>query len=280
MPAVCIGNDGQLAMDLLLSTLPVTHLGHLPSRDVLPFVAPSPKLPSHKRPSVTGLQLYLLRDNESDIILVQQRSPSAKGKASMLGRAVAKWAVDNGCIEVLVLASANAAGALGRAFQKVATDEGPWPAFRVAMTTKALKADGIRTRAAALGILPLSNPDGDPRGWSSTLFDNVDLDRIESGDSIPRFLPTARRGSFVRTLLEECEVMDIKLTTLVHFVHEGDNARDALVMASAVALLLNVGMAGAVENGRDSNAKLKYLISHWNPPDSWKDQNDVPEGLF
>lgn len=283
LPSVNIGNIGQLAVDLILSTLPAEHIGHLRSMAVVPFAAPAPAVPNHKSSVITALEVYRLTRTSCDLIVVQQRSPSAKGRAAEHAQDIISWAMENGCSEILQLSSANAAGLRGTQLREVLHGHSPLRNFRVAMTKKAQEEKRLGMRATQdLKIPVLENADDDQRGWSETCPDALELDRVGGGGQLSAFLPSTRKGSFVRTTLEECEEREMPLSTLVQFVHEGDNMGDAVVMASAAALLLRClpdeGPA-ETEHG-DVAGAMHNVLSYWKVPSSWRDSAAPPQGLY
>lgn len=280
LPAISIANEAQLAIDLILSTMPAEHLGHLPTPDLLPFAAPSPKVPVHKTSLVTALEVYRLLETSNEIIVLQQRSPSANGRTPYHARAILQWAFANGCTQILLLSGANAAGLRGRPTAQSIQDQhlSVWNAFRVALSTKGLEQHGKRSKhSLATRLRVAENIENDPRGWPNACADNVQLDGVMASDSIPRFLASSRPGSFVRTVLEVCEKENIALTTLFHFVHEGDNAGDAVIMASVASLLLDIAPGPEGDSGSDV---LEQFSSCWKLPSSWIDTRRIPLGLF
>ena len=74
-PAVTIGNVGQLAIDLLISTAQLQLVGHLESQHVLPCFGVDAFV-SGGGPT-TALELFL--DADRQVLVLQQRSPVVTG---------------------------------------------------------------------------------------------------------------------------------------------------------------------------------------------------------
>lgn len=284
LPAVSVGNVGQLALDLLLSTLPSTHLGHLRSGACLPFAAPAPAVPEHQSSIVTALELYQLSGTSPPVLVVQQRSPCARGRAAEHARAMLDWATQSGCVEVLLLASANAAGLRDPQLRESLNGGNVLRGFRVAMTIFSLEGErlGAKMSQGRMGVPVLESADGDPRGWSEEVHDAVEVDREGVEGKVPAFLPSGRRGSFVRTALEEAEGRKMPLAALVQFVHEGDNTGDAAVMAAAAALAIGCGTGeGEGEQVKGEVTEVVgELVQGWKVPASWMDNAAPPTGLY
>lgn len=285
IPAVTVGNVGQLAVDVLLNTGKYEHVGRLRSTDVLPVVGMAPSVPTHLSEVVTALEVYASSNlsKEPGLVIVQQRAPTAKGRAREFSKAVTEWAFANGCSELVVLAGANAAG---RRDAQLRSDDIVSTKLRYACTTNVLESQGqIANKLAELGWKPIEG--GDVRGWSPSDEQDLEEDLLEGRPRMPAFLPTTRHGSFTRSVLELCEEQSHAASVLLIFVHEGDNYMDGCFMASAVSLLLSLELPGGpAESGTSQDAiegtssVIAQSAVKWEIPRSWQPSTEPPVGLY
>ena len=96
-PAVTIGNVGQLAADLLISTAQLPLVGRLESRHVLPCFGLD-AFRSGGGPS-TGLELYL--DAPRGVLVLQQRAPAVTGCQRRFAEELLEWTQKAGLQKVV-----------------------------------------------------------------------------------------------------------------------------------------------------------------------------------
>lgn len=166
-----------------------------------------------------------------------------------------------------MLCSSNAAGLRGLKVADIGGSDEPslrW--FRYIASTTGLDATCIRN-AKSIGIQVMETVHGSERGWEEETLDNVGRDLGREEGRVPGFVPSARRGSFVRGVLERCEQRGTAVGGVVQFVHEGDNRGDARVLAGVVGRLLEV-RKGESEGGG------------WMVPKAWEEVEELPNGLY
>lgn len=301
LPAVTVGNIGQLAVDLLLSSTCSQHVGRLAAPATLPFAAPAPSAPQHLSSIVTTIELYTVPSESGKVIVAQQRAPLSPGRAAEHARALVNWARSSGCAEIVLLGSANAAG---RRDQQIRSGESPSARIRFA-ATQAMMSNKLGERVRERGWKPV---DGEFSGLGWIAGDDglsvADENRVDGSVSTPSFLPTARKGSFTREVLQHCTDVNFPVAAILLFAFEGDNSSDARVMASAVSVLLNVDVIGSsVElsvrelpmdalnvagraSGHDANTEviendpLSAYMGKWSEPPVWKHSVEPPPGLY
>lgn len=88
MPVVSVGNVGQLAVDLLLSTLEVKDAGYLYDECVLPIIGADPFNPNSKK-LVTSWQVYDCPTK--NLVIVQQRAPVTPRSKKKYEEFVIRW---------------------------------------------------------------------------------------------------------------------------------------------------------------------------------------------
>lgn len=166
-----------------------------------------------------------------------------------------------------MLCSSNAAGLRGLKVADIGEgDEASLRWFRYIASTSGLDATFIQNAKSA-GIRVMETVHGNWRGWEEETLDNVGRDLGREEGHVPGFVPSARRGSFVRGILERCEERGIAVGGVVQFVHEGDNRGDAGVLAEVAGRLLGVGREGKEGDG-------------WKVPKAWGEVDELPNGLY
>ncbi|KAK9136437.1 hypothetical protein Syun_015767 [Stephania yunnanensis] len=106
MPALSTGNVGQLAIDLLVSTMNAERIGYLDDPFVLPCVGNDAYGPTPTGVLALPLEAYVSFHNS--LTLIQQRSPVIKGMMIEFAKHVAEFAAANGREHVIVLSSLSA----------------------------------------------------------------------------------------------------------------------------------------------------------------------------
>jgi proteasome assembly chaperone 2 len=275
LPAVTIGNVGQLAVDLFLTNCLCNHIGRLRAPAVLPVVGAAISPPAHRSSVLSAIEVYVVEGASVPIVLLQQRAPIAPGLALEHAQAILDWAMEAGCTQILVLASANAAGR--RDAQLRTSSNSVSSRLRIAATTAAFERENMAARARdEFGWKAVEGPDS--RGWAAEGDNTIDEDRIQGTGAFPAFLPTSRRGAFVRSILECSDAKKIPTTSLLIFVHEGDNSGDAIVMASAASVLLGLRINAPVSTSEahparaseGQNDPVLQACHLWQVPPLWK----------
>lgn len=248
---VTIGNVPQLAADLLLSSGGgATRLGRLRSPALLPFAGLSAS-----GEITTGAEIHLLPGGSA---VLQHRSPPARGRASEHAAFIASFAAGAGVSEVILLASANAAG---RQDAHLSRQGGPFAGVRFAL------AAGVRPTAAdaatAAGIKPLEGCDADGV-WQ------------EAGADIP-FLPLARPSGFVRAAFDGLSGKVPAMLALM-FAHEGENSADAAALACVGAHVAGVDVGGKGKVAEEGG--LGRFMGCFEVPESWGAVAPPPPGLY
>lgn len=100
-PAVTLGNVGQLAVDLLISTLQLSRVGFLETTAVLPCAGNDAF--GHEVGHVAlSLELFHLQlPDQLDTYVLQQRSSAAKGCQQRFAKELSEWVTAAGFAEVI-----------------------------------------------------------------------------------------------------------------------------------------------------------------------------------
>ncbi|KAK3195601.1 hypothetical protein Dsin_026911 [Dipteronia sinensis] len=230
LPALSIGNVGQLAVDLLVSSTRAETVGYLDDPFVLPCVGNDAYCPIPRGYLALPLQAY--ESSSSGMTLVQQRSPVVKGMMIEYAKNLAEFAATNGKKHVVVLSSLD----FGR-WQKIDMSSG-LQIYYLASTN----ADGTDEYCEQLGWKRLQEYNPEQRGWkylttsaegnavqdSSSLFE----DELEEEDYYPS-LPFA-------ALFSCFKARGLKVTCLLCYCSEGDNIADAFQLAEAASKILKL----------------------------------------
>ncbi|KAH7575146.1 hypothetical protein ACOSP7_005442 [Xanthoceras sorbifolium] len=230
LPALSIGNVGQLAVDLLVSSTRAETVGYLDDPFVLPCVGNDAYRPIPRGDLALPLQAY--ESSSSGLTLVQQRSPVVKGMMVEYAKNLAEFAATNGKKHVIVLSSLD----FGR-WQNIDISSG-LQIYYLSSTN----ADGTDDYCEQFGWKRLQEYNPEQRGWkylttlaegnavqdSHSLFE----DELEEEDYYPS-LPFA-------ALFSCFKARGLKVTCLLCYCSEGDNISDAFQLAEAACKILKL----------------------------------------
>jgi proteasome assembly chaperone 2 len=269
LPAVSIGNAGQLAVDLLVSTLGVRRAGFLEEPHVLPCVGNDPFGPSAEGKLTVALEVYEYEDQ--GLSIVQQRAPVVKGAMMKYAKNMAAWAACEGIKEVIVLSGLDS-GKRQRHDMDLS---------QIQYISTASK-DGSDGRCEALGwkrleqYLPLSE------AWQFLDRDSV-TDSVVDNELSPDIHLTDDAyfpGLPFASIFSSCKAEGLKVVCVLCFCAEGDNVPDAFLIADAVQQYLHHGKpeaSGMVfpshfphqNDGLPIGKSLGYLCIHGLGYDQW-----------
>ncbi|KAG2705547.1 hypothetical protein I3760_05G059800 [Carya illinoinensis] len=258
LPALSIGNVGQLAVDLLVSSTRAERIGFLDDPNVLPCVGNDAYGPVPQGELALPLEAYDLSSN--GLTLLQQRSPVVKGKMVEFAKNLADFAAASGKKDVLVLSSLDFAR-----WRNIDMSSGLQMYYLSSTNT-----DGTDDHCEQLNWKRLQEYNPDQRGWkylstlaegNATQEDNFPFeDELEEEDYYPS-LPFA-------ALFSCFKARGLKATCLLCYCSEGDNIPDAFHLAEAATKLL--GLSPSNFHGNEGG---KWLVPFsWNtvygpPPD-------------
>ncbi|KAJ8747646.1 hypothetical protein K2173_012822 [Erythroxylum novogranatense] len=257
-PALSIGNVGQLAVDLLVSTTRAERIGYLDDPYILPCVGNDAYGLTPTGELTLPLEAY--QSTAKSLIFVQQRSPVIKGRMVDFAKNIADFAAASGKKHVVVLSSLD----FGR-WQNIDMSSG-LQIYYLSSTN----ADGTDDYCEKLGWKRLQEYDPAQRSWKylSTLAegkaveDNIfPEDELEDEDYYPS-LPFAALFSCLKA-------KGLKVTCLLCYCSEGDNISDAFHLAEAASKLSSLGPIGG--HGGDGG---RWLI-----PISWQSLYGPPPDM-
>jgi len=105
LPSVGVGNVGQLAIDLLISTLETKKIGIVHHPAILPLVGSDPYNPSATEP-ITSADLHICVQHK--LLIIQIRSPLVKEEKDDFLQSLLAWIKEIEVKDFIVLASCNA----------------------------------------------------------------------------------------------------------------------------------------------------------------------------
>eukprot|EP00128_Syssomonas_multiformis_P009492 Colp12_sorted_trinity150504_noHs@31304 len=209
LPAVSVGNVGQLAVDLLLNTFKLTKVGYLLDDTVVPTVTNDALDLSAERGTLyTSLEVY--QSSSPALTVIQQRAPLRRRQRREFVERVVKFAQEQQCGGVVVLASADSTHRVdsqitGEPLRQLSWGE--WP---------------VATRLGHMGVRALERPD--------TSLTTVPL---KTQYSVPG-------GGVTADLHDACERARLPSTALVLHCAPGYNIPDAMLLASCAGQALGL----------------------------------------
>eukprot|EP00252_Welwitschia_mirabilis_P002937 TRINITY_DN12941_c0_g1_i1.p1 TRINITY_DN12941_c0_g1~~TRINITY_DN12941_c0_g1_i1.p1 ORF type:complete len:282 (-),score=45.76 TRINITY_DN12941_c0_g1_i1:273-1118(-) len=248
LPALSIGNVGQLAVDLLISSTEAKSVGYLDDPYVLPCVGNDPYGPQPTGELVLPLQVY--DDSENHLSIVQQRSPVIKGMMLNFCKNISAWAASSGKRDVVILSSI-ASGKM-QVFDNTSQD-----IYYISSSNK----DGMDERCEELRWKKVKDFDPSTRGWQyleSQLVDSeapklfLEEDDLQDDDYLPS-LPFA-------SLFSLCKARGLNVICLFCLCSEGDNMQEGFILAEAASRLL----------GKFPNTSFGNTNQKWTMPLSWQ----------
>lgn len=232
-PIVSTANVGQLAADLLISSLDLHRIGIFNPRDLVPVVGAR----EDDEPGVTTpLELYGRHD--ANVVVIQQRSPVLKSRKDEFISNLYSFIQTSEFSAVVFLSGMDTSNR---------TDEQMFiPTYKlVPPGTPSWDSSPLATFAQ----LPLP---------TYTYISQQPLSHLREGE-ITTAVPFIPGGGLTRRILSSFpQGLSTPVLSLLQFVFEGDNRADAQLLASVVSKLFNAPSTG---NGQ---TEVK-----WKQPKSW-----------
>jgi len=201
LPALTLGNVGQLAIDLLVSTTSATRVGFIEDAHVIP-VAGNDTFSFDQGKLSTSIEVFQLPHKR--ITFVQQRSPVIRGHNRAFAKNLIEWIKTSSFREIILMVSADAS------YRSDAQLFGQQ--LRYVITPK-LEHSHVPALLSSLHIPPLE----------ATSFDVV-----------------FKKGSVTEGIFEECKQSLLAFLALALFVAEGDNIPDSVTLCEWVNKYLNI----------------------------------------
>ncbi|XP_057456342.1 uncharacterized protein LOC130747421 [Lotus japonicus] len=257
LPALSIGNVGQLAADLLVSSMATERVGYLDDPHVLPCVGNDAYGPVPQGDLALPLEAY---DSPSNALtIIQQRSPVIKGMMLDFAKNMADFLAGSGKKHIVLLSSLD----FGK-WQKVDMSSG----LQIYYLSSA-NSNGTDENCESLGWKKLQEYDPSQKHWkflsdlaegNATREDIIsEEDELEEEDYYAS-LPFAALYSFLKA-------KGLKVTCLLCYCSEGDNISDAFQLADAVCKLLRLTPPTSGIEGNKWRVPLSWMTVYGPPPD-------------
>lgn len=259
LPALSIGNVGQLAIDLLVSSSGAKRVAFLDEPSVLPCVGNDAYGPIPE--GVLALPLEAYESPQHSLTLIQQRSPVLKGMMVEFARNFARFISSFGKKHVVILSGLDS----GRRRMLDASS------YMQIQYISSATNDGTDRRCEELGYKKLEEYNPSQRRWKQ-------LALLAEGKSIPEDLLDVEdelvdedyfAGLPFAALFSCCKAEGLKVTCLLCYCSEGDNIPDSFQLADAACKLL--GLSPEKFHGNEPGG--------WTIPLSWKTVYGPPPDL-
>lgn len=245
LPALSIGNVGQLTVDLIISSLQAQKIGFLDDPNVLPCVGNDPFATIDSGELTVALEVY--EAIEYGLRVVQQRAPVVKGTMLKFAKNLALWASSCNAKQIIILSGLDASKQLrhdiGSAQVRYFSTANP---------------DGMDEQCEKLGwkmfedFLPSSD------AWKLLELQSLHVDEDHERCEIPLTDEMYYPSLPVSSLYSCCKAQGLNVLCILCFCSEGDNIQDAFFLGEALQKLLVLGDS-------DGQRSLKWAIPH-----SWK----------
>lgn len=195
IPAVSIGNVGQLAVDLMIETSQALKVGRFVDENILPCAGIGSY--SHVPGLAFSMELFSLPGN-SNAFLLQQRAPVAPGLQQAFADALVSWAHSAGVAKIVIL------GSLDGSFRRDDQLQGSQLRYWVAGNDEEL----VKSCNVTAGL--------------SCLEEEWFADK-----------PLKERLTPPWPFIKACETAGVPCAAILAFVLEGENIPDAVSVANA-----------------------------------------------
>ncbi|XP_013368924.1 PREDICTED: proteasome assembly chaperone 2 isoform X2 [Chinchilla lanigera] len=200
LPAVSVGNVGQLAIDLIISTLNMSKIGYFYTDCLVPMVGNNPYATAEENSTELSINTEVYSLPSRKLVALQLRSIFIKYKSSSFCEKLLSWVKSSSFARVIVLSSSHS-------YQRNDLQLRSTP-FRYLLTP--CMQDSAQNEIQSLNWQEMEKTPCIPE-----MSDSDYCVRIPG-------------GGITRTLYQESCSKEIPMAVLLKFVSEGDNIPDAL----------------------------------------------------
>ncbi|XP_058033014.1 proteasome assembly chaperone 2 isoform X3 [Ahaetulla prasina] len=108
MPAVSVGNVGQLAIDLVISTLHMPRVGYFYTDCLVPMVGNNPYATTEEDATELCINAEVYAATSKELVVLQIRSPFIKNKYRTFCQILLSWVKKSGFSKIVLLSSSHA----------------------------------------------------------------------------------------------------------------------------------------------------------------------------
>ncbi|KAG5265179.1 hypothetical protein AALO_G00262240 [Alosa alosa] len=230
LPAISVGNVGQLAADLIISTLQLQKIGYFHTDGLIPMVGNNPYATSAENANdlSTNAEVYCSKDLK--LTVLQIRAPILQTKIKQFRKSIVSWIKSSGFSKTVLLSSSHA-------YQR----------------------DDQQLEGTPLRYLlsPALQQEAGPR------IKELEWREMEKVCAFPGISDSEQRlfipgGGITKGLYTDCCNEDIPMAVVLMFCSEGDNIPDAFALGNYLNDWLHL------------LSKSAQGSPQWNIPPSWK----------
>lgn len=232
LPAVSVGNVAQLAVDVLISSLPFVKVGYIHDECIQPVVANDVfALTSCKTRGRLAVGLEVFMWAESGLVLIQQRAPILPGRSALFASRVLAWAEEAGVAQILLLSSCHEytrsdSHLSGSQFRYVFEAGGSMASLENDAQTGLCKIKlSVEASMKSAAVSPLED-------FAWPLPPSVPANTVRGS------LTGMMGGGVTKWLVAEAARCQFPCTALISFASDGDNAGHALQLAACGSRVL------------------------------------------
>ncbi|XP_041495191.1 proteasome assembly chaperone 2 [Microtus oregoni] len=246
MPAVSVGNVGQLAIDLIISTLNMSKIGYFYTDCLVPMVGNNPYATAEENSDELSINTEVYALPSRKLVVLQLRSIFIKYKSKSFCEKLLAWVKSSSCARIIVLSSSHS-------YHRNDVQLRSTP-FRYLLTPSMQKS--VQNKIKSLNWLEMEKSKCIP----------------EMSDS--EFCIRIPGGGITKTLYDESCSKEIQMAVLLKFVSEGDNIPDAVSLVEYLNEWLQIVKP-------PSNNPTACALP-WKIPSSWRllFGSGLPPALF
>ncbi|XP_072013200.1 proteasome assembly chaperone 2-like [Amphiura filiformis] len=239
LPAISVGNVGQLTADLLISTLQLDSVGHLHDESILPLCGNDPYASTGVAQGVLVTSAEVYECKEKELVIIQQRAPLVKGKQRDFRKKLLAWIKECKFSQVVLLSSTHS-------HERVDSQITGSPFRFLSTASLSISADDLKWQRL------------------ETREDMWGVQRQTAEETIPEeakgvYIPG---GGMAKRFFEDCCREQVPLAVLMVFCSEGDNIPDAMMLVSELNKWIKVVQEA-------ENQSQQQRRSPWKKPKSW-----------
>lgn len=206
MPAVSVGNVGQLAADLIISTLNMSRVGYFHTDCLIPMAGNNPYATSTEDASQLSTNADVYSHSDLKLVVLQIRAPIIQTRVRSFRKLLVSWMKSCGFLRTVLLSSSHA-------YQR--DDQQLFgTSVRYLLTPSLHKVEGKRVEEL---------------GWREMERISVFPDISDSEQRL--YIPG---GGITKALYTDCCAEDISMAVVLIFCSEGDNIPDAFTLINNV----------------------------------------------
>ncbi|XP_072169307.1 proteasome assembly chaperone 2-like [Diadema setosum] len=243
MPAISVGNVGQLACDLLIHTLKLTKVGCLHDHSLEPLCGNDAFLSTGVSSGILVTSTEVYESSEKKIVVIQQRASFVKGRVVEFRKKLLDWIKEVGFARTVLLTSCFAYEKTDAHVLRSSSRYLMTPSLEKeedSFVSSILKFQQLERKPPQEGLFPAKKQDNIPEA--------------------ARDIELPGGGIAKKLFIDSCKA-EVPLAVLLHYCSEGDTSQDALMMAAFV------------------NSLLQLIPEPSNPPrgdDSWRTMWKIP----